>query len=157
MSTPASRDLIGSYSDSRLELPRRAPGRPSTQADDDYAQRLVAWCRAIRGIHHGLDFTPGGVRGWCYLLEARGLSKGDFDRAEDLISHCRKLGLLPLNICAADPSRVSEGGEHIDVLDVVTQATAAIEWVQEQWQDYRPISFWEDQPYIWNCSSRKSI
>ena len=48
-----------------------------------------------------MDFGVG-ARGWSYILEQHGLTKGDFDAAQALITDCRKTGDLPLDICAED-------------------------------------------------------
>jgi hypothetical protein len=87
-----------------LFLPRRPRGRPTAATNAQYFEDRAAFAAQLLELRSRLDFTPG-VRGWCYLLEPFGLSKGDFDKAEALITECRKLGLLPLDFTAEDPAR----------------------------------------------------
>jgi hypothetical protein len=48
------------------------------------------------------DISLGIAFGWCYQLEEYGLYKGDLNKAQALITNCRKSGLLPLEIVAED-------------------------------------------------------
>lgn len=132
--------------DTSFTLPRRPRGRPSPQAEALYSDKLRAWCSAVKEIDSRLDFKVG-TRGWCYLLEAHGLAKGDFDKAEQIIANCRKNGLLPLDICADDLSRAFEGREAISSNDPAGVASVLIGQVESAWEGYTPISFWEGQPY----------
>ena len=89
-----------SSADGSLTLPRRSRGYQSEAAKARYQADVEAFCEAMREINSRLDFKVSS-RGWCYVLENEGgLSKGDFDRAQDLINDCRKSGDLPLDICA---------------------------------------------------------
>ena len=134
-------------SNSNLALPKRERGRPTIEAKAAYDAQLTAWCEAIEEINRGLGFKIG-VRGWCYILESHGLPKGDFDKAADLLTECRKKGLLPLNICASDKSRSMDGGQWwLDNPDPVSKAASHIDYLQDVWRVYTPLSFWEDQPY----------
>jgi hypothetical protein len=94
-------------SDLAAQLPRRTRGRPTPEKEAHYQAQRAAFCRLILEIRSRMDFEVG-ARGWCYILEQRGLiTKGDFDAAESLITECRKTGDLPLDICAQDDSRVT--------------------------------------------------
>jgi len=57
-----------------------------------------------------------GTRGWCYILEdpdmGIGLSKNDFNTAQNRISECRKMGLLPFYFIATDENRKALCGDH---------------------------------------------
>jgi hypothetical protein len=109
--------------------------------------QVAAWCDGLKQIRSRLDFQVS-TRGWCYLLEAHGLSKGDFDRAEDLIVRCRKSGLLPLSICAVDHSRDFQSfGRYIDYESPADYAAVHIESLNSRWKYYTPFGFWNDQPY----------
>src|SRR5438105_2188691 len=79
-----------------LSLPRRPRGRPTPEAQAVYEAERLAWCEAVKQINRTLSFRVG-TRGWCYILEAHGLAKGDFNKAESFMTECRKLGLLPLD------------------------------------------------------------
>lgn len=51
-------------------------------------------------------------RGWCYQLEGFGLiTKARFDKVENLINTCRKMGFLPIDFTAEEESRKFSGVE----------------------------------------------
>lgn len=130
-----------------LALPQRPRGRPTRLADAAYEAEVRAWCAAVREIRSRMDFQVG-TRGWCYILEAYGLAKGDFDRAEAFITECRKRGWLPLDICADDASRVFDGVGHFEShTNVAAYARTLITELQWHYASYTPISFWDDQRY----------
>jgi len=83
-------------------------GRAATT--DHVTSILMPLAKVMLSERRRFDFSPG-ARGWCYVLEGLGLcSKGDFAKVQERITRCRKLGLLPLNICAVDDTRESRGG-----------------------------------------------
>ena len=127
----------------RIVIPRRARGRLSPAAEHAYQQQLVSFAAAIKAISQRLDFKVSS-RGWCYLLEPHGLVKGDFDLGQELINHCRKTGLLPLDICADDSARTFFGVEYLD-----DEPEKEVEWRWNsitQWlESYTPVSFWDFQ------------
>jgi hypothetical protein len=129
-----------------LSLPVASKGRPTPAVKAAYEKAVEAWCAAIVELGSRLDFKVS-TRGWCYLLEPHGLAKGDFDKAERLITACRKSGKLPLDICAEDASREFDGLEQLDAADVQREAASWIDVVQRAHRTYAPISFWTDQPY----------
>lgn len=129
-----------------LSLPTASIGRPSPAVKAAYEAAVMAWCAAIMELRSRLDFQVS-TRGWCYLLEPYGLAKGDFDKAENLITVCRKSGKLPLDICAEDASREFDGIEQLDAADVEEEADNWISTVLSAHQRYTPVSFWADQPY----------
>jgi hypothetical protein len=95
-----------------------------------------------------LDTGFHGVgAGLCYILEERGLAKGDFDKAEAVINDARKSGLLPIEICAEDESRQSTEPESIDDETPNEFAEGWINYLKRAHNNYTPISFWENQPY----------
>lgn len=62
-------------------------------------------------------------RGWCYLLESeRIINKDQFDKVESVINRCRKLGLLPIDFVAEEPSR------EFDIVEKVSDETPR-EWL----------------------------
>lgn len=129
-----------------IELPRRRRGHQGAGAKAEYAEQLGAFCQAILQIRSTLDFDVS-ARGWCYLLEEHGLTKGDFDKAQALIADCRKQGLLPLGIVAEDVAREFENVERIDFTSATEEAEDIIETAHSAFLDYTPLGFWEDQPY----------
>lgn len=59
-----------------------------------------------------MDFSPT-LRGWCYVLEGRGLiTKGEFGPCEARITMARKRGWLSLDITAEDETRSIRGLPH---------------------------------------------
>lgn len=129
-----------------LSLPTRSRGRQSPEAVERFEQERAAFCARIRQIASTLDFNVSS-RGWCYLLEEYGLTKGDFDRAQTFINDCRKDGLLPLDICAEDGARATDGIP--EKSDTETPEEFA-EWLAQyqigrlaDW--YQPRNFWEDR------------
>lgn len=127
-----------------LQLPKRKPGRQSAEAEANYQAQVTEFCALIKQIASTLDFKVGS-RGFCYLLEPHGLRKGDFDKAQLAITHCRKSGDLPLDICAEDESRSTIGVEDLDNPDVKAEAQRKIDYLRNHAHEYyTPISFWND-------------
>ena len=89
----------------QIVLPTRSKGRQSAQAVAKFDSDLARFAEGISEINSALGFKCS-ARGWCYVLEeVAGLSKGDFDKAGNVIVLCRKRGLLPLDIVAEDEKR----------------------------------------------------
>jgi hypothetical protein len=127
-------------------LPQRKRGRQSAEDEAEHREDRKRFCRLIVELSKGMDFKIGS-RGWCYILEQHGLTKGEFDRAEALITECRKTGELPLDICAEDVSRETTGVEAFDENDIEAKAGALIAHVRDEAHlTYTPFSFWDDLP-----------
>lgn len=126
-------------------IARRPRGRMTGRGNLKYQEQRKAFCEAIVEIDRSLDFKIG-ARGWCYMLEEHGLTKGDFDLAERLISECRKSGELPLNICADDGARSFANLEHLDTATPEDMAVGEIDRLFRAHLAYQPNSFWETQP-----------
>ena len=125
-------------------LPRRRRGRQTPKNEADYQAQRAAFCRLIVQIQSTMDFSVGS-RGWCYILEQHGLYKGDFAAAERLITDCRKIGDLPLDICAEDDARETIGIQALDDADIEAEAEAWVDHLlHHAHQNYTPISFWDD-------------
>jgi hypothetical protein len=110
----------------KISLPTIRKGRRTKTDENKYQYELISFCLALKEIQSSLEFQVSS-RGWCYLLEEYGLSKGDFDKAQKLINDCRKSGKLPLDICAEDNGRIAEGIDEID---------SDIEYYASDWVDY---------------------
>jgi len=127
-----------------LMLPQRGRGRLSEADQRHYDDQLRQWCKGIVEINSTLDFKVSS-RGWCYILEDHGLSKGDFDKAERLINTCRKNGHLSVDICCEDDGRQAE---HLERVVDVPPAAFAQGWIDyllsSVHRSYCPISFWDD-------------
>ena len=122
-------------------------GRPTKEGKQQYNYQIRELCGRIKEVKSTLDF-PVSSRGWCYLLEEYGLSKGDFDRMNKIINDCRKSGMLPLDICAEDSTRAIEGIADIHDPDVEDYAADLVYHVMNDIaEDYRPYSFTDFQDY----------
>ncbi len=129
-----------------LTLPDTSRGRPTQAQANRYHTQCAAWAAAILEINSRLDIAVSS-RGWCYLLEDHGLSKADFDKAQDLINEMRKSGLLPLDICADDSTRMFHGIESLDDPDISSELASIWRAVDYYLTGYKPVSFWENQAY----------
>lgn len=92
-----------------------------------------------------MEFDPG-ARGWCYILEEHGLSKGDFDYVARLIGDCRKNGMLPIDFTGDDD--VGREFVHVEQLDEFGpegQAQRVVDFVDNAHKQYDPLSLWEFQ------------
>lgn len=79
-------------------------------------------------------------------MEEHGLSKGDFDKAEKLITECRKNGRLPLDFCGDDDgARDFSRMEDLDNPDPMAEAQDVVKYVKVAHESYDPVSFWDYQ------------
>ena len=130
-----------------MKLPTRSRGRRSAEQEAKLQRELKQFAEQTLEIRSRLDFSPGS-RGWCYILEDEaGLSKGNFNQAEDLVVLCRKRGLLPLDIVAVDEKRRFQNVQ--DVFDGTPEeyAEALLLGAHEGAACYYSRHFWENQPY----------
>jgi hypothetical protein len=108
--------------------------------------------RPREGNRIRLDFRVSS-RGWCYILENEGvITKGEFDAAQRLINDLRKSGDLPLEICAVDEKRNTDGlDEYTDPTSVDEEAEQIYERAQAEiesgHESYTPFGFWDNQPF----------
>lgn len=87
-------------------------------------------------------------RGWCYQLEQEGvITKADFDKAQQKINICRKLGLLPIDFCAEDESRA------FDLIEELTEETTPEKFIESNLEGildlhkYYDVAFWKHQEF----------
>ena len=132
---------------SALALPTVSRGRRSAVQEAVHRANLQRWADAILEIKSTLDIDVSS-RGWCYLLEPHGLSKADFDKAQDMINDLRKSGMLPLNICIEDSARVFYGVEMLDSPGIDDELASIWGAVEHYLTGYTPASFWENQKYF---------
>jgi hypothetical protein len=125
-------------------LPKLPPGRPSPASRAEYKAEVEAFAEAILELKSGMDFSVS-ARGWGYILENHVvITKGELDAAERLINALRKNGTLPLDICAEDVRRQSEGEQRID--GSIEDELAAWERGLRRAPDrYTPTGFWDEQ------------
>jgi hypothetical protein len=135
-----------------MTLPTLPRGRPTKDASAIFRSKLDAFCDRMRKIESRLDFRVSS-RGWCYILENDGvITKGEFDAAQRLVNDCRKSGALPLEICAVDEKRNTDGlDEYIDRTSVDEEVEDIYERARDVTEDghlsYTPFGFWDDQEF----------
>jgi len=139
----------------KLRLPTRPRGRLSGRALEDYLFDLECFCDWIKAKAASMDFKVG-ARGWCYILENEGaISKGDFDKAQRLITDCRKNGMLPLDICIEDDDRAAAFVEQLDEADTESYAQGWIDAVLAAHENWNPLSYWDSQGYYVEMATEK--
>ena len=92
-----------------LTIPKRKPGAQSARAKEVYEAEVEAFCAAIIEIRSNLDFAVSS-RGLCYILESRGLAKGDFDTGQNSLMNAGKPDAFPSTYVQkihVDPRRTS--------------------------------------------------
>lgn len=111
-----------------------------------HEEELGRFCEDLQDFHSSLDFSPS-IRGWCYLLEEHGLTKGQFGRAQDMINDMRKRGWLAMDICAESNNRPTAnlpGGPDDDDADehgrMLARSLVAVV------DRYSPVDFWSGKP-----------
>jgi hypothetical protein len=126
-------------------LPSRPKGRPNSDQEARYAADLGRFADLLKKIESRIDFKVSS-RGWCYILEnEHKLEKGAFEKAQRLINDCRKNGLLPIDFTVEDEARTADLLERCDDPDP-TRHAAVLADLLGKWQDYSPVSFWDNQP-----------
>jgi hypothetical protein len=126
-------------------LPVSRRGRRSDEDKRQCGLELRRFAERLKEINSRFDFQVS-ARGFCYILENDGLiEKGEFDKVQELITDCRKLGLLPINFTAEDDARRADNLEHLDDGSAESYAESLAHELG-QWANYRPISFWDHQP-----------
>lgn len=121
-------------------------GKPTREYSEARKAFKVELATAIKTLAARPEHFQIGSREWCYLLEHTGLGKGDFDWAEELITECRKEGLLPLDICADDSNREAVGLEYVDNFGPDRCAEIALRCAHDVVNGYQPVSFWDGLP-----------
>ena len=87
-------------------------------------------------------------RGWAYQLEGLGLiTKGEFNRVQNLINECRKNGLLPIDFVAEEGARKFNGIHQPDTESMRDYVRSWIEATLCAGDSYQP-DYWggDDTP-----------
>lgn len=132
-----------------IKLPQKlGKGRATLAQKEKYNQDLINFAEGIKELKSSLDIQVS-ARGWCYLLEnKRVINKDGFDLVTQLITECRKKGLLPLNICAEDLTRSIENKDcSPHTSEPQEYLKSAIESISYWCNHYNPLDFWENQKY----------
>jgi hypothetical protein len=107
---------------------------------------LKRFAELLKEIDSRLDFKQS-PRGWCYTLEGEGIiDKDEFDRGEGAINECRKLGLLPIDFCAEDATRVWDGVEEPTDGSIEQQFRLYLKAALRVYDYYKP-DWWEGEKY----------
>jgi len=87
------------------------------------------------------------ARGWAYQLEGLGLiTKGEFDRAENLINRCRAQGYLPIDFVAEEEARQFSGIEDPNEETPTEWLAAFLKAALQCEDDYTP-DWWDGEDY----------
>jgi hypothetical protein len=127
-------------------LPVTRRGRRSAEQQADYEQQLQRFADHLLELDSRSDFKMG-ARDWCYILEQEGqISKGEFDKAEALITECRKTGFLPVDFTAEDATRQAEDPQpRRHDPDPVAHAAYLAGIPFKLCDHYLPAHFWDHQ------------
>lgn len=132
----------------KITIPNPGRGRRSAAREAKHQAELTAFYEALLEIKATARIKVS-ARGWCYLLEEYGLTKGEFNRAETLINDGRKSGALPTDICSDDDNRAITGVEVISSRDIDEMAEYINEYAIDAFVDnYHPESQWENQEHF---------
>lgn len=97
-------------------------------------------------------------RGWCYILEgAAGLPKSEFNRAQKLINHMRKTGLLPLDFCDYDVARPWWGVESADAMSAEEHLLVWLQIAVKNADYYDPDWWIGEEYYIQMMVEKKDL
>lgn len=119
---------------------------PSRGANRQYELELFA--QQLMKIDEETGFKVSS-RGWCYQLEGYGvITKGQFNRVNNLINECRKDGLLPIDFVAEESARKFTGVTNPSWLQE-TPEEALKSWIQatiDASEHYIP-DYWDGEQY----------
>jgi hypothetical protein len=128
-----------------ITIPKRGKGKMSHQKQLEFESALESFYQELMTIAETLPFKVSS-RGWCYILEEYGLTKGSFESAQDLINEGRKSGQLPIDFTALDGSRAFDCAEIVDNTSPEAEASYIMDSARRGHLNYKPISFWDYQP-----------
>ena len=109
-------------------------------------KRLEEFAKEIKKISDIIGFKIS-ARGWCYQLEGKGLiTKAEFDKVENLINRCRKLGILPIDFTAEEEGRKFSGVETPDTDSPIEDLRYWVEKTLRTEESYVP-DWWDGEEY----------
>lgn len=107
---------------------------------------LMNFAINIIKIQNRIGFSMS-ARGWAYQLEGfRLINKNDFNRVQNLINECRKIGFLPVDFIMEDSSRAFRGVEKPDI-DTPKDWTRRYLEATMQAEDYFTPNWWHGEEY----------
>lgn len=87
------------------------------------------------------------ARGWAYLLETnRMINKDEFDKVNNLINKCRKLGYLPIDFVAEEDARAFKNVEKPNKDNIIDYLGTWLEHAQKASELYTP-DWWDGEEY----------
>lgn len=107
---------------------------------------LVEFAQYIQALSEEIGFKVS-ARGWAYLLEQQRLiNKNEFDKVNNLINKCRKLGYLPIDFVAEESARKFENVEEPDKLDIISKFGQILRVAWDTPDVYTP-DWWDGEEY----------
>lgn len=104
------------------------------------------FAQMLEGLSAQIGFKIS-ARGWAYQLEGLGLiTKGEFERVENLINRCRAQGYLPIDFVAEEEARQFSGIEE-PTEETPTEWLAAFLKAALQCEDNYTPDWWDGEDY----------
>lgn len=110
---------------------------------------LVKFASELIKIHNLIGVKISS-RGWCYILEGKGIiDKSQFDAIQGKINKCRKIGLLPIDFVAVDKTRQFYNVEELEIEYIKPKEFIyeKLKPVKMLYQNKNDVSFWKFQKY----------
>lgn len=108
--------------------------------------RLPEFVSILQAIQRQIGFKVSS-RGWCYLMEQAGyITKAEFDKIEDSINRCRKLGILPVDFVAEEDARAFSGVVVPSDGEVADMLSSLLREVVDGSRYFTP-NYWEGEQY----------
>lgn len=109
-------------------------------------RRMAAFAAYIKEFQTWIDFKLSS-RGWGYQLEGfKLIDKGQFDRVQDAINDCRKMGYLPIDFVAGDEARSFECVKTPDKIGINEHVANWISALRNSYDYYTP-DYWSGEEY----------
>ncbi len=107
---------------------------------------LREFAEFVQDISYGVGFKLS-ARGWAYELETKRLiNKDEFDKVNNLINKCRKVGYLPIDFVAEDEVRSFKGVESPTRQSVVDEFAGWLRGAKDTPEYYTP-DWWDGEEY----------
>ena len=107
---------------------------------------LEEFANFLKEISRKIGFKVS-ARGWAYTLETeRLINKDQFDKVNDIVNKCRKLGYLPIDFVAEESSRAFNGVEKPDYNSILTEYGSWLEAAKDAANYYTP-DWWDGEEY----------
>jgi hypothetical protein len=109
-------------------------------------KRLIEFADMIIEMGETIGFKVSS-RGWCYLCEQAGyINKNQFDKVDQAINTCRKLGYLPVDFVAEEDARAFSGIEKPSIGPIKHTLDWMLRDVLNGHKYYTP-DWWENEAY----------